>query len=116
MMVFLLINFCAALLLLSTVVVVFLLQHAHYLQDGLVVSVTVAPALSSSPSCFYLKRLDTDNHLSAIYLDGYSGAYYFCKGITDPDKVLLFFQVQGGGFCSLDDMITATQQNCVVCV
>ena len=116
MMVFLLINFCAALL--STVTVVFLL-HAHYLQrlqDGLVVSVTVAPALSSSPSCFYLKRLDTDNHLSAIYLDGYSGAYYFCKGITDPDKVLLFFQVQGGGFCSLDDMITATQQNCVVCV
>ena len=82
MMVFLLINFCAALL--STVVVVFLLQHAHYLQDGLVVSVTVAPALlSSSSSCFYLKKLDTDNHPLAIYLD---------------------------------DMITATQQNCVVCV
>ena len=86
MMVFLLINFCAALPLLSTVVVVFLLQHAHYLQDGLVVSVTVAPALSSSSSsssCFYLKKLDTDNHPLAIYLD---------------------------------DMITATQQNCVVCV
>ena len=119
MMVFLLINFCAVLL--STVTVVFLL-HAHYLQrlqDGLVVSVTVAPALSSPSSCFYLKRLDTDNHPSAIYLDGYSGAYYFCKGITDPDKVLLFFQVHNSRWWVLfvrwyDNCYTA--ELCSVCV